>query len=238
MLFLITNCLLLLLRTVRASAGEEHDEDEGPLVIGNINVFNQHAVNMNGIGPWTARLEMSMTEGSPCFGSHLSVELDKDKLLLRHCGAAFVGIFRDGQHIESLYPPQKVLAADEDHLPTGKDNDGEYLSVQPDDILFLVLPHMKDWSMKPIDLIGAMQGVDTSTLQAFSMWAEGICKFLRNNKATILMAAIRRKSSAVAKANGYRIIHSQDYEAFYSGIRPVPSFQCTITDMKGFLKHD
>lgn len=90
-MFLIAVSILLVLRVLKASAGEEsHEQDDGSLVIGNINVFNQHAVNMNGIGPWATRLEMSVTEGSPCSGSRLSVEVDGQKLLLRHYGDAFV----------------------------------------------------------------------------------------------------------------------------------------------------
>ena len=188
--------LLLLLTALSAGASTK----QGPLVIHNINVFNQHAVHMNGIGPWTSRFSMSIPEGSPCCGSRLSMKLDNDQLRLRHFGEAFVGIFRDGKHVESLYPPGKILAATEDHLPFGKkDNERETVAVQEDTILFLVLPHVKGWSMRLVDLIGAIQSVDTSSPEAFNDWAHGLLyQCIKDNRATIVAASIGRKGVAAS----------------------------------------
>lgn len=211
--------LTLWLLLVYSSYGSPNgsDEQQISLMIGNINVYNQHAVHVNGIGPWTSRLEMGLPEGSSCTGTQLSIKLlENNRLMLRHYGEAFVGLFREGR---ALYPPMDVLTALEAQLPAGMDNDGMVVSVQENDVLFLVLPHIEKWPMKPIDLIGAMLAVDVSSSEAFGHWAGDTIFLLKDSRATVLMATIGRKDVFAKRLDngnvGFRVMHSQDYGHFY-----------------------
>jgi hypothetical protein len=162
---------------------------------------------------------MAVPEGSSVSGTSLSLDLlDNKHLLLRHYGEAFVGVFREGS---ALYPPMDILTGTEGQLPAGKDRDGLAMAVQEKDVLFLVLPHIKRWPMRPVDLLGAMLTVDVSSGEAFGRWAAESIFMLKDSRATLLMATIGRKAAFAAKSLddgnvGFRVLHSQDYGHFYA----------------------
>ena len=197
------------------------------LIINNIHVLNQHVVHSCGLGPWTDKFEMSNPKGNECHGSSIAVGLDGESgdLLLRHYGAGFVGVFRTSNVVEPLYPPQSLLTAIELHLPSGVNNEGQVVVVEENDILFCVLPHKREWQMKPVDLQGALYGLDASDKDAFAGWAKNIILMLKDSRATILLASIGRESTGY-HPQSFNIMYSHDYQASYAKVeskRPSPN---------------
>lgn len=179
-------------------------------------MLNQHKVHMNGIGPWTDHLDMSNPEGSACYGSRLAIEIDGRArvLTVSHYGDGFVGVFRPADHVELLYPEQALFAAIETRLPHGVDNDGEHIVVQEHDVLFCVLPHRREWQLKPVDLQGAMYGIDAADELAFDGWARNMIHMLRDSRATILLASIGSRRPAHFPQS-FSVMYSQDYQASF-----------------------
>ena len=182
-------------------------------------MLNQHKVHMNGIGPWTDHLDMSNPEGSPCFGGRVKVELDgrTRRLEVSHYGDGFVGVFRTADQVELLYPAQNLFASKENRLPHGEDMDGCTVAVEDGDILFCVLPHRREWQMKPVDLQGAMLGIEADDEGAFDEWAKHMILMLKDSRATILLASIGRKTGRFPQA--FNVMYSQDYMGSYKMVQ-------------------
>jgi hypothetical protein len=130
-----------------------------------------HLLNNKGVNIFAGTsdsLELWGPEGSEVEGSRLLVRLDAQasQLVISHTGSAFLGVFREDKDkfaVESLYPPQGVLLSKEENLPMGETVTDVTVPIAEHDILFLVLPHTLSWSLKPIDLMGAIPGASTSS---------------------------------------------------------------------------
>lgn len=194
-------------------------EDGPPLMIHNIHILNQHKIHMNGLGPWTDRLDMYSPEGSACFGSRVTIRIDgvAKTLTVSHYGEGFVGVFRTSEDVQSLYPEQKILTAIEHRLPFGVDQDGEAIAVEENDILFCVLPHKQNWHMKPVDLQGAMYGMDPSDRKAFGQWAQKMILMLKDSRATIVLASIGRMHP-VQRPDSFNVMYSQNYQRAFKKV--------------------
>jgi hypothetical protein len=189
------------------------------LTIHQLNVLNQHAVHINGLGPTTSTLEMWSPEGSVCHGDRLSVRLDADvrELVVSHTGAAFVGVFRVDDHdvaLETLYPANIDLLANVDNLPT-KTAVTEYaVPVAEGDVLVLLLPHTRDWALIPVNLTGALTCADSSSQAEFRRWAISMDMLFPNKNVTVVMASIGWRAPG-APPGTYTVLHSDWHRQHY-----------------------
>jgi PHD/YefM family antitoxin component YafN of YafNO toxin-antitoxin module len=132
-----------------------------------------------------------------------------------HVGEAFVGVFRgprDSVNCQpTVYPDESSLFADKHHLPAGGRVSGVSVTVCDDDMLFLVVPHMKQWPIRPAELQALMSRLWPGYTND---WQTQIAKLLRDTRATLIVASVGRRSEA--RLMPFKIINSGEFGKHYS----------------------
>lgn len=191
---------------------------EHPLILTSIHTLNQEWVHINGLGPWSDQLEMSSPESSETFGSRVLIRLDSQSgtVLLSHCGSAFVGIFRAGDlSVDILHPAQNVFCAKEEGLPIVEAFDVPII-VQKNDIIFALLPSKAGWDgIKPVDLQGAMYGVEAGDSESFTDFVKNLPKVLKDFNCSLMVCAVSDKPKGLCEP--CKLMYSRSHmESFLS----------------------
>ncbi len=187
------------------------DGNSSPLIITNLHTINQHRVHLNGLGPWTDHLTMSSPEGSETCGSTLRMELDPQTGLttIGHSGQAFIGIFRPCDlTADILYPPQTTFSSNESSLPQSDESDAIAM-VDENDVLVALIPMTVGWQgLRPVDLQGAIGGVDPSDTPSFNDFVKNLPKIVKDYDVSIVVASFHRRPKALTTE--YHILHTRD----------------------------
>jgi hypothetical protein len=150
----------------------------------------------------------------------VNLEEDTGEMIISHYQEAFVGVFRElADKYKAVYPTKKVLLAKENLLPTGKDITDHSVFVQENDIVFAVVPHVRDYVFKPIDLLGAVYGSGAEDHVGFEHWVNGLYHIFKDTRATIVVGTVRHKEVAL-KSSAYRILHTGEFGRHYSTFGP------------------
>lgn len=197
---------------------------DSPMVLTDIHTLNQNWVHVNGLGPWSDHIDLSAPESSQTYGSRISLDLEgqSGSMLISHSGTGFIGIFRpEGMSIDIVYPPQTTFSAQEKALPVS-DEPGTQAMVQPNDIIFFLLPRQFGWQgIKPVDLQGAMMGVDGGDQEQFTDFVKNLPRIITDYDVCMLVCVVSKRPKGLCSA--CKVMHSPSEQEDFPQITPSQS---------------
>lgn len=169
---------------------------------------------MNGLGPWSDKLEMLAPESSETFSSHARIRLERksSSAFLSYSGTGFVGIFRASeQSVDIVHPAKSVFYSKEEGLPLGQNFEG-HVSVKPNDIILVILPSKPSWSgINAVDLPFAMFGANAAGGSgSLDGLLRNLPKIMKDPTCSILISVVSDKPKSVC--GPYKIMDSHLYK--------------------------
>lgn len=208
----------LLLLTRVACSSLEADQPKTELFFENIHAHNLTYLNLN-----DEDLDGKVIDMVGKFGSALATLLDDRILTLEHTRDGFVGVFRPEKLLHLNYQIVTMLYPFWDQhqvnrLPSSSAGiiNTDSLAVRENDIVFMVLPHQKDWPMDLKYLKNSLQ-VACQSSEAFKIWAGCLHQLISNANATIVVARIGKKARSYRMTRGGRSRNSMftDFPLLY-----------------------
>jgi hypothetical protein len=195
-----------------AAARRGNGPGEGHWFFDRVHVLNPAGVESGGLeaGSLMDKIEMTGLPGSECGRSSVAMDLRacNGQMSVARADDGFIAVFRTGLSVLSLYPfsPWEGYKPNALHpVPRGSPA-VSVLGVRPGDIVFAVVPRVRDWPMDRLALqrtIEQLQGEG-----AFMRWAGNLGSVLHDDRATVLVAKIGWEQEA--KGHSAKLMHSCD----------------------------
>lgn len=190
------------------------------LAISSCHLFFERLHVLNPTGAYEANaladsVDLRGPAGSEGEGSTVGLSLAKGRLTVTHSGDGFVTVFRTGYEgtsyqVRTLYPSSSWEDYERNKLPTGLPGvtSAACVPVRHGDIVFAVVPHVRDWPMDRLALSHTIKDL-AGTVDGFGKWAGNIGAVLLDDRATVLVAKIGCEQQP--SPHSAKLMHSSDF---------------------------